>query len=175
MKIKPFSYLLPKGSRHLFFLLLYGLTFVLLLSPLATGTEISSIPLKPFPEGKVTSLEEFKGKLVLVNFWAPWCIPCRKEFPELEKLAEKYKGKAFQIIGVTAEKNKRSINGFLKKRPVSFPILQDSEGKLHESLRVQTMPYTILLDRTGKELKRFQGFSREEGLDKIEKEILRHL
>ena len=66
---------------------------------------------------------------VLVDFWAPWCGPCKKAFPELIKLQKKYESRGFTVVGVSIDEDKSDMDKFLKKNPVPFPILRDSEGK----------------------------------------------
>jgi thiol-disulfide isomerase/thioredoxin len=96
------------------------------------------------------SLSDLKGQVVLINFWASWCGPCRQEMPVLEQLYKKYKGAGFTLLGVNVEPKSADAEGFLKATPVSFPILFDPDSKVSRLYEVSGMPSTVILDRTGK-------------------------
>ncbi|MBN8280640.1 MAG: TlpA family protein disulfide reductase, partial [Gammaproteobacteria bacterium] len=86
-------------------------------------------PAAPFSltsrEGKAVSLKDLKGQVVLINFWATWCGPCRKEMPLLEQIQKKYGPLGFTMVGVNVEEDTRLMDTFLKDVPVTFPILLD--------------------------------------------------
>jgi thiol-disulfide isomerase/thioredoxin len=100
-------------------------------------------------DGKPRSLADFKGQVVLVNFWASWCGPCRKEMPILEQLNKQYKAKGVALLGVNVEPNSADAINWLKVTPVSFPILFDVDSKVSKLYQVQGMPNTVILDRKG--------------------------
>lgn len=112
--------------------------------------------LKDLSDRKV-SLSEFKGKVVLINFWATWCIPCREEMPSLNKLFNRFKERGLTVLGISINSSKRSIQGFLKEVPLSFPILLDSNGKVSRDYKVFAYPTTILIDREGRLREKFIG------------------
>ncbi len=99
--------------------------------------------------GKPVNLDSLKGQIVLVNFWASWCGPCRKEMPILEQLHKQYKSMGFTMVGVNVEPNSTDAINWLKSTPVSFPILFDVDSKVSKLYQVEGMPNTVILDRKG--------------------------
>ena len=106
-----------------------------------------SLPLRggPAPLG----LDKLRGQVVMVNFWASWCEPCRKEFPLLDQIYRKYKGAGFTLIGVNVEPEAKDAEGFIAKTPVSFPIVFDKDSAVSKLYHVSGMPTTVLIDRKG--------------------------
>ena len=100
--------------------------------------------------GKDVSLEQYKGQVVMLNFWASWCGPCRQEMPLLESIYKKYNKMGFTLIGVNVEPNSQAANEWLKATPVSFPILYDKDSKVSKLYDVAGMPSTVIIDRSGK-------------------------
>lgn len=96
------------------------------------------------------SLPDTKGKVVLVDFWASWCGPCKAAFPALKEIAEKYKDKGVVLVGVSLDEDKADMDAFVRKASPNFTILRDASGKLAEQLAVQAIPSTFILDRNGK-------------------------
>ncbi len=103
-------------------------------------------------------LSELRGQVVMINFWASWCGPCRQEMPLLEKLHQRYKKLGFTMLGVNVEKDSRAALSFLKDLPVSFPILYDKENTVSRLYKVSGMPTTVVVDRDGKLRFRHTGF-----------------
>jgi peroxiredoxin len=100
--------------------------------------------------GQNVSLAQYKGQVVMLNFWASWCGPCRQEMPLLESIYKKYNRLGFTLIGVNVEPDSNAANEWLKQTPVSFPILYDKESKVSKMYDVAGMPSTVIIDRTGK-------------------------
>ena len=99
--------------------------------------------------GKAVSLDQYKGQVVMINFWASWCGPCREEMPILEKLHAKYKPMGFTMIGVNVEPDSAEAAKWLKATPVTFPILFDTKSEVSKLYSVQSMPSTVIIDRKG--------------------------
>ena len=99
--------------------------------------------------GKNIKLSELRGQVVMLNFWASWCGPCRKEMPLLEKIHKKYKRLGFTLLGVNVEENSSAAKKYLRDVKVSFPILFDRTNKTSKLYNVSAMPTTILIDRNG--------------------------
>ena len=111
-------------------------------------------PAPPFSLGARTggdvSLAQYKGQVVMLNFWASWCGPCRQEMPLLESIYKKYNKMGFTMLGVNVEPNSQAANDWLKATPVSFPILYDRDSKVSKLYDVAGMPSTVIIDRNGK-------------------------
>jgi len=99
-----------------------------------------------------------ENKVVLVNFWATWCQPCRIEMPQLEKLYEEYHSQGFEILAISAE-DAATIEGFLEEHPYTFPILVDPGGAIAELYGVSALPTTVLIDSEGKIISTRTGVS----------------
>ncbi len=101
-------------------------------------------------DGNNLRLNEFKGEVVLVNFWASWCGPCRVEMPHLEDLQQKYGDLGFTVLGVNVDKDPALADKILKDIPVSFPVLLDPKGQVSALYEVNAMPITVMVDKDGK-------------------------
>jgi thiol-disulfide isomerase/thioredoxin len=99
--------------------------------------------------GKPVSLGQFKGNVVMINFWASWCGPCRQEMPLLDAIYKQYKDLGFTLIGVNVEPDSQAANHWLQQTPVSYPILYDTQSKVDKLYQVQAMPTTVIIDRQG--------------------------
>ncbi len=99
--------------------------------------------------GGEMSLSSLRGQVVMINFWASWCGPCRQEFPALDEMYRKYKPMGFAMLGINVESEKADAERFLGMRPVSFPILFDPDNRVSNSYGVSAMPTTVLVDRKG--------------------------
>ncbi len=108
--------------------------------------------------GGNTGLADYKGKVVLLNFWATWCMPCRAEMPGMETLWQRYKDQGFVIAAVSVDEGSRGrIETFSKILDLSFPILLDPESKVSDLYKVSDMPTSFLIDRNGKVISRIVG------------------
>ncbi len=101
-------------------------------------------------DGGMTSLSDHRGDVVMVNFWATWCGPCREEMPHLEALHQRYSSLGFTLLGVNVEENSQdALDWLAETMPVSFPILLDPGNQVSELYDVVAMPSTVLIDRQG--------------------------
>ncbi|PTT86331.1 TlpA family protein disulfide reductase [Pelomonas sp. HMWF004] len=101
-------------------------------------------------EGKNLRLHEQRGRVVLVNFWATWCGPCRQEMPLLNQLHQKYQGSGFTLLGINVDADSRQAINLANKLGVSFPVLLDGEKSVSKLYDLSSMPSTLLIDRDGK-------------------------
>jgi peroxiredoxin len=100
--------------------------------------------------GENIKLSELRGNVVMVNFWASWCGPCRQEMPLLQQLYERYKDMGFTLLGVNVDEEPGAGDKVLKEIPVSFPVLYDSKNQVSQTYNVKAMPSTFMIDRDGK-------------------------
>ena len=94
-------------------------------------------------------LSEHRGEVILLNFWASWCGPCRQEMPHLDALQKKYESLGVNVIGVSVDKEPGKADQLLKEIPVAFPVLYDTESQVSAAYNVAAMPTTVLIDRDG--------------------------
>jgi peroxiredoxin len=100
--------------------------------------------------GRDVSLTQYHGQVVMINFWASWCGPCRQEMPLLESIYKKYNKLGFTLLGVNVEPDSKAADDWLQATPVTFPILYDKESKVSKLYEVAGMPSTVIIDRSGK-------------------------
>ncbi|MGH8209014.1 MAG: TlpA disulfide reductase family protein, partial [Steroidobacteraceae bacterium] len=93
--------------------------------------------------GSEVNLAQYKGQVVMINFWASWCGPCRQEMPLLEDIYKKYNKLGFTLLGVNVEPDSKAADDWLKQTPVSFPILYDKNSKVSQLYDVSGMPSTV--------------------------------
>lgn len=103
----------------------------------------------PARSGGTVSLADLKGQVVMINFWASWCGPCRQEMPLLDQMHKKYESLGFKLLGVNVESDTKDAELMLAKVPVTFPILFDRENKVSQMYSVNAMPSTVFIDRKG--------------------------
>jgi peroxiredoxin len=104
----------------------------------------------PSAQGDTVTLADLRGRVVMLNFWASWCGPCRQEMPHLEALHQRYEGLGFTLLGVNVEDDPGSAQQWLADNgEVSFPILFDSGNRVSKLYDVIAMPSTVIVDRTG--------------------------
>lgn len=163
------SFLKPKS--------LHALTAALVLAAASAG--FGAEPIKvgdTFPDLGKFKLEgtlpaDLKGKVVLVDFWASWCLPCKKSFPALDELRQRYGTNGFVVIAVNVDEKRADMEGFLKKTPAGFTVVRDAEQKLVATAGVETMPTSFLIDATGRVRFLHSGYAGDE----TKKEFIREI
>ncbi len=109
------------------------------------------------PDGKKISLKSFRGKVVLLNFWASWCVPCREEMPAMEKLYQEYKDKNFVILAVAVKDRKQDAIDFIKELKITYPVALDPEAQVGSLYGAWGLPATYLIGPKGEGLARGWG------------------
>jgi peroxiredoxin len=100
-------------------------------------------------QGKPWHLQELRGKVVLVNFWATWCPPCRKEMPDLDALYNRFKDQGFIVLAISDEETAK-VAPFIEERKIDYPILLDPGRKVNDLFQVEGIPKSFVYDRSGK-------------------------
>lgn len=109
------------------------------------------------PDGAVISSQALRGRVVLANFWAPWCEPCKEEMPALERLHAALAGEPFVLVAITADNREAAITSFAKSLGLTFPILLDEQKDVSDGLMVRGLPTTVLIGADGRVLARAVG------------------
>jgi peroxiredoxin len=143
-------------------------------APLAPTAPAPDFTLRTL-DGQKLRLGEQRGRVVLVNFWATWCGPCRQEMPHLNKLYEKYKSSGFVLLGVNVDDDTRQAAGVADKLGVKFPVLPDADKRVSRQYDLSAMPSTVLIDRDGKVRYLHRGYQSgyEDTYDKQIRELLK--
>lgn len=111
----------------------------------------------PTPEGKKLSLKDFTGKIVLLNFWASWCLPCREEMPAMERLYQEFKQRDFIILAVNVKDQRKDALAFIKELKLTYPVVLDPDGEVGVLYGAWGLPTTYLIGAKGEGLARMWG------------------
>lgn len=107
--------------------------------------------------GKIFSFSSMKGKVVLLNFWATWCPPCKAEMPSMNRLYTSMKARGLEVIAVSSDSSLSSIKDFIAKTRIDFLVLHDEKKAVSMQYKVFSMPTTFLIDRNGTIVQKFYG------------------
>ncbi len=118
-------------------------------------------------DGRTIGPKDFRGRVVVVDFWATWCIPCHRQAEILESLHKEYKGKSVQFLAANVGDDEATVRSFLKSRPIPYPVLLDPEGKVSIQMGVLALPTLIVIDKTGKVSYTNAGVTEESTLRKV--------
>jgi len=121
--------------------------------------------------GSVVTLNNFKGMVVFLTFWATWCPSCKEELPDLNNLQRKYADKGFTVLSICIESSESVVANYLKKHPVTFPVLVDKEGAVAEAFRFSGLPASFIIGKDGLIRYKHSGYDKE-SFTLIEGEII---
>jgi peroxiredoxin len=124
-------------------------------------------------DGPNLKLGEQKGRVVMVNFWATWCGPCRVEMPHLSKLFDKYRGSGFVLLGVNIDEDPNAAKALAGKLGIKFPVLLDTDKKVVGAYDLNAMPATVLIDKDGRVRHLHRGY--REGVEATYEQQVRDL
>lgn len=156
-------------------LLLLALTLLITSASLKANASEVGEPAPQFTlpsllEDKPTSLQQYRGKVVYLDFWASWCAPCRTSFPLLNKLHQKLKDQGFEVVAINLDENKAKAEAFLKEIPVGFSILRDEKGEWSDQYVVESMPTSFIIDKQGVIQTIHKGFTSDD-IHELEQKI----
>ena len=138
-----------------------------------TGRKAPTLALKDL-QGRTLRLSNYKGKVVLLNFWATWCPPCRAEMPDLIRMQREYRAKGLQVIGITYPPQEiKGVRQFIRKLGVNYPVAlgtKETKTLFDES---ETLPVTIVIDRQGNVRERIEGILLPEEFEQKIKPLLK--
>jgi len=123
--------------------------------------------------GENLRLEEMRGDVILINFWASWCGPCRQEMPYLDELQTDFGDLGFTVLGINVEENSRHAKDFINEVKVNFPVLFDNKQLVSELYNVDSMPMTVMVDRHGYQRLIHRGY--EEGDEVAYRQVIKEL
>lgn len=116
-------------------------------------------------QGKMINIRDYKGQVIILNFWATWCPNCRKEGPSFEKLYTRYKSKGLILFRIDTKESRETVIKFLEKEPMNVPVLLDENGKVGRLFGLWAHPTTYLIDRQGMVRYRSMGIVDWTGLE----------
>ncbi|NNC77585.1 MAG: TlpA family protein disulfide reductase [Woeseiaceae bacterium] len=142
--------------------LMAGLALCVLAASSLASSGLTGLPAPDFAlkssTGNNLRLSEFRGDVVMINFWATWCGPCRQEMPLLDELYSRYERVGFNLLGVNIDDDSNRAMNMIRELGVNFPVLFDAQKEVSKLYDVDAMPVTILVDREGKVRYVHQGY-----------------
>jgi peroxiredoxin len=100
-------------------------------------------------DGTLVKLSDLKGKVVFVNFWASWCVPCRKELPDIQKVYDEKMAQGLEVLAINYQDDTETATSFFEGRSITLPLLLDHSGKVYDQYRLQGLPDSFFVDREG--------------------------
>ena len=161
------------GCRHIF----QGLVLAVCVLALATGAGAAGKAAPDFTlpdilQGKNYSLSQFKGKVVMVNFFTFFCMPCREEMPDLNKLYKEYQGKGFQVLGIGLSSDPTQLRFLVKQIGLDYPVLAGNDKVSKDYGNVEIVPTTFIIDKQGNIAHKILGTRKKEELAKMIEALL---
>jgi cytochrome c biogenesis protein CcmG/thiol:disulfide interchange protein DsbE len=141
---------------------LFGVALAIKLRPqlnlLEVGSTAPDFKAVELPGGRPATIENYRGKVVLLNIWATWCPPCKVEMPSMERLHQKLAGTDFQLVAVSVDEEDSSVvNKFVHEYGLTFPVLHDQDGSIRQIYQTTGVPESFVIDRDGVIVKKVIG------------------
>jgi peroxiredoxin len=125
--------------------------------PIAPGRPAPSFALPVLGEERSLSLESLRGRVVLLNFWATWCKPCEDEMPAMENLYQELRDRDFELVAISVDDDRRTVEEFTSRMGLNFPVLLDPEKRVSDAYQSYRFPESYLIDREGVLVARYIG------------------
>ncbi len=140
----------------------FGVALAIKLRPqlnlLEVGSTAPDFQAVELPSGRPATIENYRGKVVLLNIWATWCPPCKIEMPSMERLHQKLAGTDFQLVAVSVDEEDSSVvNKFVKEYGLTFPVLHNQDGSIRQIYQTTGVPESFVIDRDGVIVKKVIG------------------
>lgn len=165
---------MTRTIRHLFLCALLLLTSALFTTTAHAATPMPRFVLSSVTDGKAIDSNTYKGKALLINFWATWCPPCRKEIPSLIELQEKHGAKGFSVIGISTDQGGSSLVAkFAQKMQINYPVVISDNDTPRNFGNILGIPTSFLVDKEGNVRKRYDGYVDHETLERDLLQILK--
>jgi len=140
--------------------------------PKSRGAMAADFTLQELSGGRDVALSEMKGKVVLLEFWATWCPPCRASIPGIERIHEKYKDKGLVVLAVSMDDSGwDAVQSFVKENGIKYTVLKGNDD-VAEKYQVRSIPMMLVIDKEGKIVKRYLGFGSDEDVERDIKAVL---
>ena len=152
------------------------LALLLVTTPIISAGQSGKAPALELKDlrGRTLRLSDYKGKVVLINFWATWCPPCRAEMPDLIKMQREYRSKGLQVIGITYPPEEiKEVRQFIRKLRVNYPIALGTKETKTLFDETETLPLTVVIDREGNVRERIEGILLPEEFEQKIKPLLK--
>ena len=157
--------------------------FVILAAALASacssGKERPAGSMKPVPQftlssldGKTVAMKDLSNKVVVIDFWATWCGPCREEIPHLNKLYADYKGQGLEIIGISMDDGPDVVREFARELRMEYPLVMGNDELAEQFGGILGLPTTFIVDRKGNIVRKFVGLPPAEALNRVVRELV---
>jgi cytochrome c biogenesis protein CcmG/thiol:disulfide interchange protein DsbE len=150
-----------------------------LASSCSSGTGRPASGVKPVPQftlssldGKTVAMKDLSNKVVVIDFWATWCGPCREEIPHLNKLYSDYKGQGLEIIGISMDDGPEVVKEFARELRMEYPVVMGNDELADQFGGILGLPTTFIVDRKGNIVKKFVGLPPAEALNRVVRELV---
>ena len=135
---------------------LFPLLLIAISAPARAALDEHQPPLEAPPleladrQGGRHAIEDYRGQVLVVNFWGSWCVPCVRELPGLNRLRQAFSSQPFEIIGVNVAEHPNRLKRFLAQHPIEFPVLYDRHSEAYHTWKVKALPTSFVIDRSGR-------------------------